>query len=306
VNPKVMAQCKPMLTHFCKGVASGNHRGLHCLMEHVHDSEMDAGCRKALVSEQDTWNRMSSIHPWLAVPCSQELVRLDLLGKCTDKDIKGWKLTCLWGHKGELNQTCATAVTKHQKRVSADLRARAGMVEACTADLHALCANINPGAGRSNRCLQRQVEQIKNSTCKVMVQQVHQTDRQHASINYQTQKACINEVKTFCSEVKPGTSRVLACLGRSEKEEGFSQACRDVLRGTDVNEAVMKHPGHSSWEQLDNWVMTHGNTLDRLGLLQMGGLIAVVSLLGFGISYCLVRRKFMGVYNVVVPRDLES
>merc|ERR1719343_1486853 len=139
-----------------------------------------------------------------------------------------------------------------------------------------------------------------------MVQQVKQTDSTHASINFQAQQACTNEIKTFCSEVRPGKSQLLACLGRSQEQDGFGQACKDKLKSMAVKEAVLLHPVHSSWEQLDKWLMAHGSIIDRWGPLQMGAVLVAVALCGFGLSYCIVRRKFLNAYNVVVPRDLGS
>ena len=92
---------------------------------------------------------------------------------------------------------------------------------ACLEDRQKLCADVKPGAGRIFKCLEKHQEQL-SAECKNYVEEMARKFEQFAD-------ACADDLAKYCSQVKAGQGRGIACLRGNE--DRISAACRDALPG---------------------------------------------------------------------------
>merc|ERR1712216_334556 len=115
------------------------------------------------------------------------------------------------------------------KRQSNDVRAKPGMMAACTADIKASCPKINPGTGNMHLCLRQNKKQLKNPACIKMVQEVQDWEAEDISINPAITLHCGAERKGFCGEFESGDGRLSGCLQDNIKEDSFGIKCKGAL-----------------------------------------------------------------------------
>jgi len=277
-------------------------------LNHMHDPEMDLGCRKELDEEQSWRAKSFDFNPMLKTACKRDVDNLREKGMCGSPSIVGWRIHCLTRHTGEIKVPVCTKIVKEVlQRQSADVRAKPGMQAACAADMRNICPNVRPGGARMHNCLRANIAGIKNDVCKSMVQETEHIDKNSASINFGIRKDCHNEMKAFCNDVPAGKSRFLACLAQHINDEGFGDACRKSVSKTDVQAALTKAPKVSSVDELKRWLVSHRSFVDRWGGILLVGTVGFVIVLGFVISHCIIQKRFFSAaYTVVVPKDLEG
>ncbi|HWE22408.1 MAG TPA: cysteine rich repeat-containing protein [Myxococcales bacterium] len=87
----------------------------------------------------------------------------------------------------------------------------------CEADAQKFCAGVQPGQGRILQCL-KQHEADLSPECK----QRRDSFRERME---EIRAACEADAKKFCSDIRPGSGRIAACLKSHENE--LSDACRN-------------------------------------------------------------------------------
>ncbi len=90
----------------------------------------------------------------------------------------------------------------------------------CANDVKQFCAEIKPGGGRLETCLQRNREKV-SPACSERLQAL---ESQKEAVLEEFTAACDVDVGRLCSEVKPGGGRKLACLFRHEDD--LSGSCQ--------------------------------------------------------------------------------
>lgn len=91
----------------------------------------------------------------------------------------------------------------------------------CLEERQKLCGDVQPGAGRMYKCLQKHEDQLSEA-CKNHIDDVSQKFQQFSD-------ACSDDLAKYCAQVKPGQGRGIACLRGNE--DRLSVACRDALPG---------------------------------------------------------------------------
>lgn len=307
-KPSMQQACAVAQKRFCSDVRKGTGRRITCLLNHMHDPEMDVACSQELVEEQ-SWRAQSfDFNPMLKLACKRDVADFIEKSMCGSSHVLGWRIHCLTRHaKAITAPDCKEAVRQVLQRQSADMRAKPGMESACTADVKSLCADVKDGGPHVHACLRRNVASIKNDVCKSMVQETEIIDKKSASINFAIRKNCHNEKTAFCGDVPTGQSRVLACLAQHLNDDGFSDACRESVSKADTQTALAKAPQVSSVEELKRWLVSRRSFIDRWGGFLLVGTVGFVIVLGFVVSYCIIQKRFFSAaYSVVVPKDLEG
>ncbi|MBX9768684.1 MAG: cysteine rich repeat-containing protein [Bdellovibrionales bacterium] len=90
----------------------------------------------------------------------------------------------------------------------------------CKDDIGKLCSVVKPGDGRIQECLSEKSAQLSDSCKKYREINV--------PVSKEVRKACGPDVKTLCSETRPGRGRFLKCL--KENEAKASAPCREALK----------------------------------------------------------------------------
>ena len=90
----------------------------------------------------------------------------------------------------------------------------------CLNDVKQFCAEIKPGGGRVEMCLQQNKEKV-TPACSERLQAL---EKQKEAVLEEFTAACEVDVGRLCSEVKPGGGRKLACLLRHQDD--LSSSCQ--------------------------------------------------------------------------------
>jgi cysteine rich repeat protein len=75
---------------------------------------------------------------------------------------------------------------------------------ACAGDIERFCQGVQPGGGRTARCLVQHKEVLSQS-CKLRIAEVAEQLKE-------VHQACEDDILTFCPGVKPGGGRIAQCL----------------------------------------------------------------------------------------------
>jgi hypothetical protein len=82
----------------------------------------------------------------------------------------------------------------------------------CKQDVEALCANVQPGAGRIYHCLREHQDEVSN-TCKARLADLRSTGAE-----------CKEDIEKFCASVPHAKGAVAKCL--AEHHDDLSERCK--------------------------------------------------------------------------------
>jgi Cysteine rich repeat len=100
--------------------------------------------------------------------------------------------------------------------VTTSSRAASTEILSCMEEIENYCKVVQPGAGRIIQCLDVQGKEL-TPVCREKV------DKALARFE-EAKNICAEDIRKYCSEVKPGEGRVLKCM--KAQKELISPACR--------------------------------------------------------------------------------
>lgn len=98
---------------------------------------------------------------------------------------------------------------------------------ACTYDLGKFCTKVTEGKAREFTCLFAHADQLKPD-CEENLFYVADIVHQQFENIYKIHLSCRNDIRTYCSDIKEGTGRVIDCLRNNFK--GISDVCYKELK----------------------------------------------------------------------------
>jgi len=103
------------------------------------------------------------------------------------------------------------------------------VTEGCKKEIDTYCKGITPGQGRILACLFAFEDKLSNRCEFALYDAASQLERAINALAY-TANECREDLKSFCSAVKPGEGRLLDCLDKNKEKlsERCSQAMSDV------------------------------------------------------------------------------
>jgi hypothetical protein len=99
--------------------------------------------------------------------------------------------------------------------------------EGCQQELTTFCKDVTPGEGRILACLYAFQDKVTPRCEFALYDSIGQLDRMLTSLSYAVGE-CRDDLKTHCSEIKPGEGRLLDCLNRNESK--ISNRCSYALK----------------------------------------------------------------------------
>ena len=93
--------------------------------------------------------------------------------------------------------------------------------DACKADIDKLCQGIPPGGGRIAACHKANEAKV-SQPCKAQIASVKKAVKEVG-------KACEDDVRSFCADVKPGKGAVLKCLAANQSS--LQPQCQEIVQG---------------------------------------------------------------------------
>lgn len=99
--------------------------------------------------------------------------------------------------------------------------------EGCQEELNTFCKGVTPGEGRILACLYAFQDQVTPRCEYALYDSLSQLDRTLTNLTY-TVSECRDDLKQFCSDIKPGEGRLMQCLSKNEISDRCNNALKDV------------------------------------------------------------------------------
>ncbi len=104
------------------------------------------------------------------------------------------------------------------------------VADGCKTEIDTYCKGVKPGEGRILACLYAFQDKISNRCEYALYDAAAQLEQAIAALTYLANE-CRDDLKTFCSNVKPGEGRLIECIDKNK--EKISGRCKQAIK--DVN-----------------------------------------------------------------------
>ena len=103
------------------------------------------------------------------------------------------------------------------------------VVKGCEKELKTYCKDVTPGEGRGLACLYAFSDKLSAQCEYALYDAAVQLERAINSLAYVANE-CGGDLKTYCSDIKPGQGRLLQCIDKNEAK--ISSRCKQALKDT--------------------------------------------------------------------------
>jgi len=99
--------------------------------------------------------------------------------------------------------------------------------EGCNKEINSYCKTVIPGEGRVLACLYSHSEKLSNRCEYALYDAAVQLERAVAALTYIANE-CRDDIRTYCSAIRPGGGRILRCL--ESNEDKISDRCKRAAK----------------------------------------------------------------------------
>jgi hypothetical protein len=101
------------------------------------------------------------------------------------------------------------------------------VLDGCKQEFETYCKNVTPGDGRLLACLYAYNDKISTRCEFAIYDAAAQLERALNTLSYLANE-CRDDLKTYCSDIKPGEGRLLNCIDKNK--EKMSDRCKNAFR----------------------------------------------------------------------------
>jgi hypothetical protein len=101
------------------------------------------------------------------------------------------------------------------------------VLEGCAKEFETYCKNVTPGDGRLLACLYAYNDKISTRCEYAIYDAAAQLERALNTLSYLANE-CRDDLKTYCSDIKPGEGRLIDCLDKNKAK--ISDRCKNAFR----------------------------------------------------------------------------
>ncbi len=101
--------------------------------------------------------------------------------------------------------------------------------KACDKELKSYCKDVTPGEGRLLACLYAHEDKLSVQCEYGLYDAVVKLERAVNALAYAVNE-CRDDLKAYCSDIKPGEGRLLQCLDKNSAKT--SSRCKQALKDT--------------------------------------------------------------------------
>jgi len=101
------------------------------------------------------------------------------------------------------------------------------VAEGCKKDIETYCKGVTPGEGRILACLYAYQDKLSNRCEYALYDAAAQLQKAVVALTYLANE-CRDDLKSFCSDVKPGEGRLIQCIEKNK--EKISDRCKQAIR----------------------------------------------------------------------------
>ena len=103
------------------------------------------------------------------------------------------------------------------------------VADGCKKEIDTYCKSVNPGEGRILACLYAYEDKLSGRCEYALYDAASMLQRLVAALSYVANE-CKDDLKTFCSDIKPGGGRLLQCIDKNK--EKVSGRCKQAIKDT--------------------------------------------------------------------------
>jgi len=236
-KPVLMSACGPDLAKYCGGISRHDGAALECLENQKDNQDLSRQCRKKLLKSLIL--KMKNIDFWPDLKkCKKEMKEL-----CPDwkKDRDQWKkfsrenrnnpqhdhiagkmsffaraIDCVVEQRQKFKKPfCRDTGNRIAKLRATDARLMPALHEKCQADVEKFCKDVQPGEGRTHRCLRDHLAEL-STECAQLEFKVQKDKMNDITLRPVLRKHCTDAVALFCKDVPHGDPRLLGAWRRIE------------------------------------------------------------------------------------------
>jgi hypothetical protein len=97
----------------------------------------------------------------------------------------------------------------------------------CKKELETYCKDVTPGEGRVLACLYAYEDKLSGQCEYALYDAAAQLERALTALTYVANE-CRDDLQKFCSDIRPGQGRLLACIDKNEKQ--VSGRCKQAMK----------------------------------------------------------------------------
>ena len=103
------------------------------------------------------------------------------------------------------------------------------VLEGCKKEMDTYCKNVKMGEGRMLACLYAHEDKLSGRCDYALYDAAAQLERAVAALTFLANE-CREDLKKYCSDIKPGEGRLLNCIDKNQKNLSgrCTQAIKDV------------------------------------------------------------------------------
>ena len=101
------------------------------------------------------------------------------------------------------------------------------VLEGCATEFETYCKNVTPGEGRLLACLYSYNDKISTRCEYAIYDAAAQLERALNTLSYLANE-CRDDLKTYCSDVKPGEGRLIDCIAK--KKDAITDRCKNAIK----------------------------------------------------------------------------
>lgn len=105
------------------------------------------------------------------------------------------------------------------------------VAKGCKKELTTYCKDVTPGEGRILACLYAHGDKLSNRCEYALYDAAAQLERAVAALTYMANE-CREDLKKFCSDVKPGQGRLINCIDKNKGN--LSERCKQAIADVGV------------------------------------------------------------------------
>ena len=103
------------------------------------------------------------------------------------------------------------------------------VAKGCDKEIKTYCRDVKQGEGRVLACLYAYGDKLSSQCEYALYDAAAQLEQAITALTYLANE-CRDDLKTFCSSVKPGEGRLIQCLDKNK--EKVSSRCKQALKDT--------------------------------------------------------------------------
>jgi len=101
------------------------------------------------------------------------------------------------------------------------------VLEGCSKEFETYCKNVTPGEGRLLACLYAYSDKLSTRCEYALYDAAAQLERALNALSYVANE-CRDDLKKYCSEVKPGEGRLIDCIVK--KKDVITDRCKNAIK----------------------------------------------------------------------------